>query len=233
MFDFRERRLVKSIFFALGLLASAACKREQPAESANNLAPGPYGYAEAGSNYGPAGPSNGPYGTYDAGSSNPPAATATAEAGVLDLNTMVTGALAQGAAVLGAMGAGAGTDPVDTGVKSLAQQQAPGMKPDGSIIKTTLSPGAHGEGTVILRPGKCYTIVAFGNIGVQLLAIRLVTPPPLPPQPLFEGTTNGPTATIGAKEQCIRSPSPTATSLKLDIEMKQGQGQIGVQAYSK
>ena len=60
-----------------------------------------------------------------------------------------------------------------------------------------------------------------------------VPPAPLPPQPLFEGTTNGPTATIGAKDQCIRSPSPVATPLKVDIEMKQGQGQVGVQAYSK
>ncbi|HEX9296509.1 MAG TPA: hypothetical protein VF881_11760 [Polyangiaceae bacterium] len=233
MVDLRRRRLVDVVVFALGALGGVACKREQPAEPANNFAPASYGYADAGSNYGTPGPSNEAYGTYDAGSSNPPATTATVEAGVLDLNTMVTGALAQGAAVLGAMGAGAGKDPIDTGVKSLAQQQAPGMKPDGPIIRTTLAPGAHGEGTVTLRPGKCYTVVAFGNIGVQLLAIRLVTPPPLPPQPLFEGTTSGPTATIGAKEQCIRSPSPTATSLKLDIEMKQGQGQVGVQAYSK
>src|SRR6266542_1085517 len=133
------RTLVATFALAPGALGSLACKRDQPAEPTNNFAPGSYGYADAGSNYGTTGPSNGPYGAYDAGSSNPPVTATTGEAGVADLNTLVTGALAQGAAVLGAMGAGAGTAPVDTGVKSLAQQQAPGMKADGPIIKTTLA----------------------------------------------------------------------------------------------
>jgi hypothetical protein len=106
------------------------------------------------------------------------------------------------------------------------------MKADGKATKLTLAPGAHGEASITLRPGKCYTIVAFGNLGVQTLAIRLVYPPPIA-QPLFEGVSNGPTAIIGAKDQCIRSPLAVATQLKLDIEMKAGQGQVGVQTYSK
>jgi hypothetical protein len=214
------KALGKRILLLLAGLGAAACSHDKPPEPNNNFAN--YG----GGTYGPS------YGAYDAGSTATPPVTATADAAAApDLNNLVTGALAQGAALLGAMGGG--TDAVDIGIKSLAQQQAPGMKPDGAVIKTTLAPGAHGEGTVTLRPGKCYTIVAFGNLGVQQLAIRLVPPAPLPPQPLFEGTTNGPTATIGAKDQCIRSPSPVATPLKVDIEMKQGQGQVGVQAYSK
>jgi len=211
------RALRKELVLLMGLLVAVACGQDKPPEPTNNFAN--YG----GASYGPT------YGTSDAGSTPPPVA-ASADAGAPDLNNLVTGALAQGAALLGSMG---GTDAVDNGIKSLAQQQAPGMKPDGAVIKTTLAPGAHGEGTVTLRPGKCYTILGFGNLGVQQLAIRLVPAPPLPPQPLFEGATNGPTATIGAKEQCIRSPSPVATPLKVDIEMKQGQGQVGVQAYSK
>jgi hypothetical protein len=206
------------VLLLLGGLGGAACSHDKPPEPNNNFAN--YG----GASYGPT------YGTYDAGATTPPPVNASADAAAPDLNNLVTGALAQGAALLGAMG---GTDPVDNGIKSLAQQQAPGMKPDGAVIKTTLAPGAHGEGAVTLKPGKCYTIIGFGNLGVQQLAIRLVPPAPLPPQPLFEGTTNGPTATIGAKDQCIRSPSPVATPLKVDIEMKQGQGQVGVQAYSK
>jgi len=163
----------------------------------------------------------------------PPAAVATGDAGAADLSALVSGALAQGAAILGAMGAAAGSDPVDNGLKTMGAQQAPGMKPDGKATKLTLAPGAHGEASVTLRPGKCYTIVAFGNLGVQTLAIRLVYPPPMPAQPLFEGVSNGPTATIGAKDQCIRSPFPAATPLKIDVEMKAGQGQVGVQTYSK
>lgn len=217
------RVLRKEFVLLVGGLVFMACGHDKPVEPTNNFAN--YG----GSNYGPSGPPNSSYGAYDAGSSQPPV-TGAVEAGVPDLNSLVTGALAQGAALLGAMG---GTDPVDNGIKAIAAQQAPGMKPEGAIIKTTLAPGAHGEGTIMLRPGKCYTIIGFGNLGVQQLAIRLVAPPPLPPQPLFEGATNGPTATIGAKEQCLRSPSPVATPFKVDIEMKQGQGQVGVQAYSK
>jgi len=218
----RKENAAKSLLGGLVLLAgfvvAAACSHDKPAEPTNNFAN--YG----GANYGPT-----PYGASDAGATPPPV-TAGVDAAAPDLNNLVTGALAQGAALLGAM---SGSDPVDNGIKSMAQQQAPGMKAEGAVIKTTLAPGAHGEGTVTLRPGKCYTIIGFGNLGVQQLAIRLVPPAPLPPQPLFEGVTNGPTATIGAKEQCIRSPSPVATPLKVDIEMKQGQGQVGVQAYSK
>jgi hypothetical protein len=170
----------------------------------------------------------------DAGPPAPPPAQVTAaDAAAPDLSALVSGALAQGAAILGAMGAAAGSDPVDNGLKSLGAQQAPGMKPDGKATKLTLAPGAHGEASVTLKPGKCYTIVGFGNLGVQTLAIRLVYPPPMPAQPLFEGVSNGPTATIGAKEQCVRSPLPAATPLKIDIEMKAGQGQVGVQTYSK
>jgi hypothetical protein len=209
------RALRKGFLLLAGFLVGLGCGQDKPPEPTNNFAN--YG----GASYGPS--------AYDAGPSSPPV-TASADAGAPDLNNLMTGALAQGAALLGAMG---GTDPVDNGIKSMAQQQAPGMKPEGAVIKTTLAPGAHGEGTVTLRPGKCYTIIGFGNLGVQQLAIRLVPPAPLPPQPLFEGVTNGPTATIGAKDQCIRSPSPVATPLKVDIEMKQGQGQVGVQAYSK
>jgi hypothetical protein len=172
----------------------------------------------------------------DAGAVTPttvPPQPAAVDAAAPDLSALVSGALAQGAAILGTMGAAAGSDPVDNGLKSLGAQQAPGMKADGAATKLTLAPGAHGEASVTLRPGKCYTIVAFGNLGVQTLAIRLVYPPPMPAQPLFEGVSNGPTATIGAKDQCIRSPLSAATQLKLDIEMKAGQGQVGVQTYSK
>ncbi len=146
---------------------------------------------------------------------------------------MVSGVLAQGAATIATMGAAAGSDPISNGLSGAAPQYAPGMKPDGQSIRVTLAPGAHGEGSITLKPGKCYTVIGFGNLGVAGLAIRLTTPAPLPPQTLFEGVTNGPIATIGAKDQCIRSPNGLATPLKLDIEMKQGQGQVGVQAYSK
>lgn len=189
--------------------------RDKPVEPQGNLQ---YGFApEAGA----------------AAPTTPPPQPAAVDAGAPDLSALVSGALAQGAAILGAMGAAAGGDPVDNGLKSLAAQQAPGKKPEAPAVKLVLGPGAHGEASVTLRPGKCYTIVAFGNLGVQALAIRLVPPPPLPPQPLFEGVSNGPTATIGAKDQCIRSPGPGATVLKLDIEMKLGQGQVGVQTYSR
>ena len=200
-----------------GFLVAAACGQDKPAEPTNIFAN--YG----GSSYGPpllmepATPAR-PHRRSPRGSS----CRALSQLGDRSARTRC-----------GSLGRHERLDPVDNGIKSIAQQQAPGMKPEGAVIKTTLAPGAHGEGTVTLRPGKCYTIIGFGNLGVQQLAIRLVAPPPLPPQPLFEGITNGPTATIGAKEQCIRSPSPVATPFKVDIEMKQGQGQVGVQAYSK
>ena len=149
------KSLLGGLVLLAGFLVAAACSHDKPAEPTNNFAN--YG----GANYGPT-----PYGANDAGATPPPV-TAGVDAAAPDLNNLVTGALAQGAALLGAM---SGSDPVDNGIKSIAQQQAPGMKPEGAVIKTTLAPGAHGEGTVTLRPGKCYTIIGFGNLGVQQLA---------------------------------------------------------------
>jgi hypothetical protein len=167
------------------------------------------------------------------GTAMPPPANTGATAGMGNPADVINNLISMGASMIGAAGAAVGADPVDLGLKGLAQQQAPGMKPDGQAIKVTLGPGQHGEGQIMMQPGKCYTVLAFGNLGVQSVAIRLVPPPPLPPQVLFEGVTNGPTATIGAKDSCIRSPSPLAAPLKVDIEMKAGQGQVGVQAFSK
>ena len=209
--------------FSLAVMAGSCGSRDKPVEPASGFAAPSAGYADAAGQPDAAGA--------EAGAPAGPASTG--DAGAADLSTLVSGALAQGAAVIASMGASAGSDPLDNGLKSVAGQQAPGMKPDAPATKMTLGPGAHGEASVTLRPGKCYTIVAFGNLGVQKVAIRLLPPPPAPPQPLFEGVTSGPTATIGAKDQCIRSPGPAATPLKLDVEMKQGQGQVGVQAYSK
>lgn len=166
------------------------------------------------------------------GTTPPPATTGTAGA-MGNPADVINNLISMGASMIGAAGAAVGADPVDLGLKGLAQQQAPGMKPDGQPIKVTLGAGQHGSGQIMMQPGKCYTVLAFGNLGVQSVAIRLVPPPPLPPQVLFEGVTNGPTATIGAKDGCVRSPSPLAAPLAVDIEMKAGQGQVGVQAYSK
>jgi hypothetical protein len=201
-------------------VASLGCgSRDKPVEPTGNLH---YGLPLDAGPPAPASPA--PFGPA------PQAPAVAADAAAPDLSVLVSGALAQGAAILGAMGAAAGSDPVDNGVKSLAAQQAPGMKAAGPVTKLTLAPGAHGAASVTLNPGKCYTIVAFGNLGVQTLAIRLGFPAPLP---AVEGVSNGPTAVIGVKEQCIRSPLPAAVTLSLDVEMKLGQGQVGVQTYSK
>jgi hypothetical protein len=162
-----------------------------------------------------------------------PAGQQPAPAGQPDLASMVSGALAQGAAAFGAMGAAVGADPIDNQIKMVAGTEAPGMKPDGKATKLTLTPGAHGTASVTLQPGRCYTIIGVGGLGVQLLAIRMAAPVPLPGAPMQEGVSNGPNAVIGSKDGCVRNPVPLPAPVNIDIEMKQGQGQVGVQAYAK
>lgn len=176
----------------------------------------------------PSGAPTGAWGAPTATAAPPPTATAAAP----DLASMVTGALAQGAAALGAL-QGPGGDAVDVGLKQVAAQAAPGAKATGAAQKLMLQPGQHGTASVQIPSGKCVTIVGFSMLGVQAYAIRLQAAAPMSPIPPMEGVTNGAGASIGAAPNCIRNPLPMAIPAQVDVEIKAGQGQVGVQVFAK
>ena len=140
-----------------------------------------------------------------------------------------------GAAVFG-QGASpvAAGDPVEVGVKGVAAKAvAPGMTPEGNLVKDTLAADAHRTELVTLAGGKCYTIVAFSPAGqVTNVDLHLLLPPFFNMEAGHDNESDN-TAVIGKGTGAICPALAMAVQYKLDVHAKAGQGAIGVQIYSK
>lgn len=242
------------------LLAFTACKKEEqtPAQDPQGFQQaqpggGPYG---AGGAVGQPGAQGGaaPYGAagtapYAAGGVGgqpaavggqpgqqpPPGQVPTLGSVLSDPNSLqniIAGALAAGAATLSPV-TGGELGPIEQGIKMRVKDEAPGMVAEGQLMSARLQPGAHAEGSLTLQPGKCYTILGFGGIGVFDYQLNLITVPPMPPQVLAQSPATGVAPTIGPRDQCIRNPYPLPMTVKVDMHVIRGQGLVGAQAYKK
>ncbi|MCB9584138.1 MAG: hypothetical protein H6718_02015 [Polyangiaceae bacterium] len=149
------------------------------------------------------------------------------------LQGILSGALAGGQATLGAV-TGGELGPVQSGIQMNAGTSAKGARADGELMSAKLQQDGHAQATFTLMPGKCYTFIGFGGLGVFEFQINITTAPPLPPQVLAQsapGAGNQPV--VGPNEQCLRSPSPIAMPVTVDMHVVKGQGMVGAQAYSK
>jgi len=233
-------------------LAVTSCKKDEP-NTPNNFE-GQYGYGQPG--YGQPGYGQPGYGQPGYGQ---PGYTQPGQPGYTDPNqpgtqpTQPTGTTTQPAAndpfgqltgmvgaVLGGIGGGTGgdgtnaADPIAIGIRNNASQNAPGMNPDGSMVKLSLQQGQTSEGQVTLQPGKCYTLVGASSIGVLETEIKVTMPAPLTQQVLGQNAAGmNPMPVVWGGGNCYRSPSPIAMPVRLEVTMKSGAGTIGIQAYSK
>jgi hypothetical protein len=148
------------------------------------------------------------------------------------MQSILAGALAGGAAALGAM-TGGEQAPIELGIKTQAQTQAKGMKPEGQLMTGHLTADGHAEGSLTMQPGACYTIIGFGGLGVFDYQINIVTAPPAPPQILAQSAAGSVTPVVGANDQCFRSPFPLPLVVKVDMHLLRGQGLVGAQAYKR
>lgn len=148
------------------------------------------------------------------------------------LHNIIAGALAGGAASLGAI-TGGELNVVEQGIKMRADTEAKGMKADGPLMSAKLQQGGHAQAPLTLEPGRCYTIVGFGAPGVFKYQLNLITAPPSPPQVLAQSQADGPAPTVGPNEGCIKNPTPIAMVVNVDMHVLQGQGLVGAQAYKK
>jgi hypothetical protein len=171
-----------------------------------------------------------PQGTYPPPTGTGPAPTATptatATGGAPDLLGQVGG-------VVGGLLGGLGGDPLSAGIQYNAQQNAPGMRADGSPVKLTLSQGQTGEGQVTLQPGKCYTLVGASMPGVLDVSVKATYPVPMQGQVLGQSANPGPMPVVFAKDACFRNPAPIAMPIRIEVQMKSGSGQVAVQPYAK
>jgi hypothetical protein len=148
------------------------------------------------------------------------------------LQNILAGALAGGAASLGALTGGElGT--IQEGIKMNAKTHAKGMQPEGQLMSAKLQQDGHAQAPLTLEAGKCYTIVGFGGMGVFDFRINLISAPPAPPQVLAQSSGNGAAPVVGSGEQCIRNPLPTPMVVNVDMHVAKGTGMVGAQAYRK
>jgi hypothetical protein len=116
----------------------------------------------------------------------------------------------------------------------LAQQEAPHMKPEGSVFGGQFQEGQTVEQAINVQPGKCYTVIATGNvpvIDVQVLAQPL---PMVPPVTAAQSQSQGSTAIVGGKQAgCIKNFLPMGGPAKIILKATRGAGYAAAQVYVK
>ena len=160
----------------------------------------------------------------------PPLGAVASDPGALQ--AIIAGALAGASASIGAL-AGGEVAVLEHGIRMKAETDAPGMKPEGPLLSAKLAAGGHAQGTLVLSPGRCYTVVGFGAPGVFDFEINLITAPPLPPQVVAQSGRGRADPTLGRGDQCIRNPLPAPMPVKVDLHLLRGQGLVGAQAFVK
>lgn len=115
-----------------------------------------------------------------------------------------------------------------------AQQQAPGMQKDGSILAGNYKEGQTLEQAVQILPGKCYTLLAVGAGPSQIdLALIATTPIPNVSPVLAQTSGSGNQAALGGGSNCYKWPLQFGVNGKYVVKSAKGQGIIAAQLYSK
>jgi hypothetical protein len=148
------------------------------------------------------------------------------------MQNILAGALAGGAAALGAM-TGGEQAPLEQGIKTQAAMKAKGMVADGQLMTARLQQDGHAEASITMQPGACYTVIGFGALGALDFQINIVTAPPMPPQIIAQSNTGSGVPIVGGEGQCIRSPYPIPFVVKIDMHLVRGQALVGAELYKK
>lgn len=215
---------------AVGVLAvlPVACKKQQdtPNQFQGGVGTGTDPYATTGNTYGsPTGTSptgTAPTGTTPTGTAPTATATGTAPDIIGQIGGMVGG-------ILGGMGG----DPLAAGISYNAQQNAPGMRAEGSPVKLQLGQGQTAEGQITLNPGKCYTLVGASMPGVLDVTVQATMPAPLQSQVLGQNSNTGPMPIVWPKDGCYRHALPMPMPIRIAVTMKSGSGMVAIQPYVK
>ncbi len=124
-------------------------------------------------------------------------------------------------------------DLTEAGLRAQALRLAPGMQPEGDLLKQTLTEGQHVVVMITMQAGKCYTILGFSPPGaVRDFDVNMLAPP-LYMTLAGQSLTHNNTPAIGA------APSPMCPVIafplqyKLDVFAQAGSGPVAMQVYSK
>ena len=160
-----------------------------------------------------------------------PTTTATTTATAPAPTATATGSAPAGGGACSPIAAGTMLTPLLT---PLQQQEAPGMKPDGSAAAGQCSEGQTLEVPLTLQPGKCYTVIAV-SAGLQELDAQIAAQPlpQVPPVALAQDQSTGGQAIVAGKGSCYKNAAPIAVPAKVIIKATKGQGAALAQVYVK
>jgi hypothetical protein len=124
-------------------------------------------------------------------------------------------------------------DLTEAGLRAYALKAAPGMQPEGDLLKQNLTEGQHAVMMVTLQAGKCYTVVGFSGVGaVKDLDLNLLAPP-LYMTLAGQDLTHNNTPSIGPSPNAMCPVIAYPLQYKLDVFARSGSGAVAVQLYSK
>lgn len=120
-------------------------------------------------------------------------------------------------------------------LNEVALREAPGAKPVGETRVALLATAQTAEQTVMLKPGKCYTVIASGalpitEVNVQLLpaigvaGVNLV---------LAQDQNPGPQAVLGKAPNCYKWALAAEGSVRVVTTVAAGAGVVATQVYEK
>lgn len=116
----------------------------------------------------------------------------------------------------------------------LANQHAPGARPEGQPVSGFISQGQPATTVVQIAPGRCYTAVAVASPPIGDLMLELVATPPAPFPPVTLAQAAGGTQVVMAGQpNCFRPMSPVAVAGVLRVTARQGSGPVLAQLYAK
>jgi hypothetical protein len=128
-------------------------------------------------------------------------------------------------------------DALEAGLKGQQLRLAPGMTPEGPMLKQTLQRGQHTTMQVPLQSGKCYLIIGWSAPGdVKDLDLYLLSPPFYNALTAQDATSHN-APFVGADNVIPPHPIcqvwPVPLQYKLDVFARDGSGAVVVQVYSK
>jgi ATP-binding protein involved in chromosome partitioning len=117
--------------------------------------------------------------------------------------------------------------PAQTILNQLAQTEAPGAKPVGSVLAGNFQTGQVLQAQIQMQPGKCYTVLGAGLPPVAEVNLQLTAVSPVPgigAAVLAQDQTAGLQAVLGQKPNCYKWAWPVAGPVNVTLSVAGGSG---------
>ena len=114
-----------------------------------------------------------------------------------------------------------------------AKKDARFMKKEGTIFGASLTEGSQFEHTIMLNPGKCYTVIAVGGAGVEEVDLEIQAKAPIPGLPSATIAVDNSGGREAKIKPCWKNVFPAGFPASVVLKARRGTGAIGAQLYVK